>query len=62
MDNRNIKRDCKYYKKDAYCKGCKILKDMICRNKSRNKKCLFYKKKMDTSGQKKRTERKQYYI
>lgn len=41
MDNRNVKRDCKYYKKDAYCKGCKILKDMICRNK----KCLFYKKK-----------------
>lgn len=40
MCNKNVKRDCKYYKKDSYCKGCKILKDMMCRSQ----KCVFYKK------------------
>ena len=41
MCNKNIKRDCKFYKNNPFFRGCIILKEQICRNSN----CIFYKKR-----------------
>lgn len=46
MKNNNFetKKDCEYYKSESQKSGCKILIDLICKNKS---KCSFYIKKKE---------------